>query len=304
MSLLTIYGAIAAARAEQLVVLLVVGLVVGEWAARLLQVESLFARGRGVVMALDRKLNRAKRGAATVIYRGIIALIMLLVPAVVMGALLAQKTPTSGVLSAAMLVVLFGYAAQPYRALQLLRQARTGKLALETPGGDFLFADTHAVLRHAIAQRVDAFAVGLVGGAFWYMVGDVPVMFAYLTLACAARHYRTRFFGWSARNLFYFFDFIPQIIARTLLLLAMVFTPQTRLANPLRGTWRDFTARVLDIALGGPEPEGLADWAGQGTAQVTPIHLRRAWHLLFVGCLLLALVLAIPHIHKTLIIII
>ena len=118
----------------------------------------------------------------------------------------------------------------------------------------------------------------------------------------AAMQFRSRFFGWAARNVAWLVHFIPQLLARWLLLLAAIFTPQTKLANPFTGRgWRYFIAQLLHVALGGPLPHGEEPWVGEGTAKVTHQHLRRTLHVEAVSTLLLLLVLAGPNIYKTLI---
>ena len=291
-----------AARASLLVPVVAAALLVGEWIARGPCTAALAAGGRAVQF-FGRKLDRENRGIATLVYRGIIAVFLLLIPAMLVAGVLSNAVPGVALVSMLLLVAWFGHCFSLWQTAALWRRATKNGLPLELAGQDYLFADSHAVLRYLVTTRMDGFAIGVVGGCVWYMLGGLPLMVAYLTLAAAADAYRPRLaFGWAARSLFALMDLLPTVIARLLLVLAAVFTPRTHPLAALRtGAWRGFAANMLGVSLGGPSPRGAQVWIGTGTARLTPEHLRRTLHLLVAASVLLVVLLASQNLYNLLI---
>ena len=305
MNSLDTYLQLMASRAELLTLVMVGAYGVGEFLARG-PLHAMLARGTRVVERLGHKLGREHRGAATLVYRGMVAVFMLLIPAMLLGAITASAAPLPPALGMLVTVLVlaawFGHGFATHRMVQRWRQSRTSGLPLEYPGLDYLFADSHAVIRYSVSARMEAFAVSIVGGGFWFLLGGLPLMAAYLTLAAAASAYRQRVaFGWAARSLFGLMDVLPRILSLILLRLASLFTPHTHpLAGLGSGRFTTQIARMLGVALGGPGPGGDAPWVGTGTARLTPTHLGRALALMGVASLLLCLLLASPNIFKLL----
>jgi hypothetical protein len=289
-------------RAQSLAMLLVLGFVVGEFLARG-PFSTLLRRGQQLMGTLGRKLNREHRSVATLVYRGIVAVLMLLAPAIVAASLLTRPLAWVELLSALWLVAWFGHCFQTVATWRLAARAKHAGLALEIPGLDYLFSDSHAVIRYLIARRVDAFAIGIVGGCFWYVAGGPVAMAIYLVLAAACRTYRAHVaFGWAARSLFALADSLPKLIARALLFLAAYVTPHTKPCSGLRARdWLTAVAATLDIALGGKTPEGEIAWAGTASARLTHAHLARAIQLLVAASVWLLLLLAHQHLYNILI---
>lgn len=299
--MLVSYASLAHARAEWLVLLLPVAFVVGEFLTRLLGIERLFTNGNARIARLGRKLDRTRRGTATLVYRGMVAVAMLVIPAMLFGAVLSQPAPPVQLAALILLVLWFGHAFAMQSGWKLWQRAVADTTPLELPHRDYLFADSHAVLRYSIVTRAEFFATGIVGASFWYVIGAWPLMAAYLALACATTHFHGAAFGWAARSLFALMDFVPRLIARTLFAVAGLFTPQVRpFALFLRADWRSFVAHLFNIALGGPTPEGEMPWVGEGTARLTPQHLRRFLVLTGTASILLVLLLASPMIYNIL----
>lgn len=296
------YALTMTARAEWVILLLLGGFLVGEWLGRIDGFEKLLGRGNRLAQALAHKLDRSKRGTATLVYRGMIAVAMLLVPAFIAGRLLSDPNFWAQILGIALLVMWFGHAFGVQSGWRLWRRAIADTTPLELAGSNYLFPDTHAVLRYAIATRAELFAVGVVGASFWYVLTGWPMLLVYLTLHAATAHFRGPAFGWAARSMFTLFDILPRLIARALFAVAALFTPE---ANPfalfLAGEWRLYVARLLAITLGGPSPEGETLWIGEGTAKLTPQHLRRFLVLEIAAGILWVLILAAPTIYKMLI---
>ena len=286
-------------RAEILAAIIVLGYLVGEFLARG-PFSMLLDAGDRLVLRLT-KLDKPNRSVATLVYRGMIAVFMLLIPAMFAAALLSQDIPALKIVSYLLLVLWFGHCFETFRTLALWRRAKADGLHLELPWLDYLFADSHAVIRYFVARRIHGFTVGVVGGSFWYLVGGLPLMAAYLTLDATADTYRSAAFGWAARSLFLLMDLVPRFISRVLLTLASLFTPQTK---PFRGLFAATASRrianMLDIALGGPGPKGESPWVGKGTARLSAKHLQRILILILASSVLLVLLLTSPSLYNIL----
>lgn len=290
------------ARAETLAAFVALGFFVGEFLARgpLTQLLTFLAQ---TTRTLGHKLDRENRSVATRVYRGIIAVLMLVFPAIIAAAALSQHIPWLKLLAVLLLIAWFGYCFATIHSIALLRRAKRGGLPLELPNLNYLFADTHAVIRHLITTRIQAFAIGVVGGCFWYVAGGLVGMAMYLSLAAAHNAYHSRAaFGWAARSLFALANALPALITRALIFCASLFTPHSK---PFKGAcasdWQTGIATTLDIALGGPTPSGDMPWVGQGTARLTPNHLQRAMQMLMTATVLLVLLLAHQELYNILI---
>lgn len=302
MGVLTSTLQLAQSRAETLSLLIVLGCVLGELLARGPFTQAL-ATLSTITRKLGHKLDREHRAIATRVYRGIIAVLMLVLPAIAIAAALAQPIAWVKLLGALLIIIWVGYCMAPLSSIGTLRRTGRDGVPLSLPNLPYLFADSHAVIRHLISTRLEAFAVGVVGACFWYVAGGLVGMAMYLALAGAYRAFQHRAaFGWAARSLFQLANAIPAILARVLMFLAALFTPRTR---PLRGlrepTVLAAAATTLDIALGGPTPGGERPWVGAGTARLTPAHLTRAMQLIAVATVLLVLTLAHQHLYNLLI---
>lgn len=294
MALLEQFIPLLAARAQWLAPLLLLGFLLGEMLARFCGFNALINRMHRLLTTLARKLNRSHRGAAKLVYRGMLLVGCALIPALLLGLALAQAQhhPWATLATDTLMIALYGRAAATFSLLDTWRRARRGALPLELPGGDFLFADTHAVLRTTIATRAEAFATGIVGTSIWYVLGGWPTTLAYLTLTALHRADNSPGFGWAARSLFRLMDALPRLLSLLLLTLAALFTPRTRPFAAARA--RSFTealARLLHVSLGGPGPGGTAPWVGTGTAKLTAGHLLRWMVLSAIATFLLLLAL-------------
>jgi adenosylcobinamide-phosphate synthase len=284
------------ARAAWLAPLLFLAFLLGEYPARFTGLDALLTRMQSWLAALTRKLNRRQRGTAALVYRGMVVLVLAVIPAVALGWLLARPMPWMQLLAMLIVAALYGRAFATFRLLRLWHRARRGTLPLELPGGDFLFPDTHAVLRYTIATSARAFATGIVGASFWFVLGGMPLMFAYLAIAALHAQLRSPAFGWAAHALFRLLDAIPSMLSTLLLTLAALFTPRTRPLAARRARSREgVVAHLLDLSLGGPMPEGNAPWVGTGTPKLNEAHLLRWILLRLVASFLLLLCLIAPN---------
>lgn len=292
------YAGVLTERTEFLAMMVLLGALASPLAER-----GPFARlvhaGREVVGKLGKKLNREHRNVATRVYRGMIAVIMLLIPPSVVGVLLMTNTLWATLFSTLSILLWFGYCFATTTSYALWRHAKNERVPLQLPHIHYLFADSHAVIRFAIATRMEIFAVGIVGGCWWYMVGGWTAMAIYLTLAAANDAYGKHLaFGWAANTLFRAADAIPRGIARILIALAALITPHCRpVASILAPNWRMAICKTLGISLGGAGPNGIEPWVGSGKARLTHQHVQRMAYLLAVATLLL---LASAKSHKLL----
>lgn len=283
-------------RAKLLALLTLIAFFAGEKLAGFSQVNRLAAAAHTFTGTLGQKLNRPSRSIGIRVYRGIIALAILEIPALAAAVLLTR--PDLFWLEALVVIALLGRGFASHTLLAWLKQARAGTLALQAD--NILFADTHGVLRHMIATSAERFAVRVIGGGFWFVVGGLPMMLAYLALAMAAAHYApTRqenlAFGWAATRLYRFADALPRLLATLLLLTGGLCVPRTspfralRKALTGRRNWLAILAELLDISLGGRTASEAGEvelpWQGSGTAQLTAQHLASWCALLSVASL-------------------
>lgn len=288
-NLLETLAPVLAERATYLAPVLLAALVLGEPLARLLRMPKAGQWVGAQVLLLNRKLNRPQRSIATRLYRGMAAVAMVLVPALLTGLLLLRDKPSSPLLVTLLLVALFGALLRPYARLQLRRQAKTGSLSLSADHPDFLFADTHARLRHAIYEAGQQVQLAI-GASCFFLLADMPGLCMYLALAmCAAAYHPAladnRAFGWAAHRLWRAVNAVPYALFLLLSWLAAWCVAGTA---PIRTLTHAATARrlhgwaasLLVLAIGGPMPTlgGTCSlpWAGIGTAKVETVHLSRA----------------------------
>ncbi len=292
-------------RATYLTPIILAGLLIGEPWGRLLRFPVVRAQLAGIVASLGDKLNRPNRSIATRLYRGIVALAMLLLPAIALGFFLMRPPEWIQLLASLLLPALIGTLLLPYTAYRLHRAARRGTLALQSTDPHYLFADTYGQLRYHILAYGRRFAL-LTGASFYFLVADMPGLLAYLTLAAAAAFYspaqpENRAFGWCAAGLFALFDAPPRLITCLLLWLAALFIPRTHplttlahLASAAR-QFHGWLAWLLGLSLGGPVPTPAGEvslpWRGDGTPKPAPKDFGRLLQLLLAALAILLMLL-------------
>lgn len=295
-----------AARATYLVPILAAAFLLGEPLAKFLRFPALRTQIGGLVRHLNIKLNRSSRSTATRLYRGIVALLMLLVPSLAIGILLLRPAEWVQLLAAILFTALFGELVKPYQLLRIRRAAKSGTLTLQSNEPPFLFPDTHAQLRYTILVAADRVAL-LIGASLFYLAASLPGALLYLMLAASARYYAPAHtgnlaFGWAAHALFRLLDAVPRFITSLLLWIAALFTPRTAPFSTLRHVasaakqFHGWLAYLLQLSLGGPVPTAAGDttlpWLGIGTPKPDAIHLSRAIQLAAIATLLWILLLA------------
>ena len=285
-------------RAKLLAFMLVVALVLGEKLSALSRMDHMAQRYHRFAILLGTRLNRPSRSIATLVYRGIIAIVLLEIPVLILAFFLSRNDMLIELLGIVVMVALLGRGFQSHRLMRCLQQAKTGTLALEVD--HTLYADTHGVLRHTIARSAERFSIHVIGGGFWFVLGGLPCTLAYLAIAVAAQHYHAdayRAFGWATGHLFRIVHTIPQFFSNLLLLCAGFLIPKTHpltAVRHIRCNHREglsIVAALLDIALEAPtktgSPSSAEGWIGNGTAQLTVVHFTRWLALLVVASVLL-----------------
>ena len=294
-----------AERAVYLVPILTLAVMVGEPLAKLLRFPALRLAIGDIIASLNRKLNRTKRSTATRLYRGMAALVMLLVPTLILAVLLMRPDGWVQLLTVILLVALFGELLRPYQLLRQRRAAKAGKLTLQSAEPHFLFPDTHALLRYTILCAADRVTL-LIGASLYFLAFSIAGLLCYLMLAGAARYYApahtgNRAFGWAAHALFSLVNILPRAIAAVLNWLAALFTPRTQpftaLRHPRAARYtHGWMAMLLNLSLGGPIPTAAGPatlpWIGRGTPKPEAIHLTRALQLVGLTLLLWVWMLA------------
>lgn len=289
--------ALFALRAQSLIALLVVGFFVGEFVARYLGIDWLLGKIESSAEQLVRKLNRSERGIATRIYRGMVAMLMVVLPLLLIGLAVQSIPPLPQLLA----VGIFGRGFASISLWQRYRAARAQTLGLELPSVSFLFADSHAVLRYLITDSAEHFSTLVVGASVWYLVGGLPAMLGYVALRVVVGPFRVSVFGWSALSLFRALNAIPRLLTYVLLALGGLFIPgakpgAVRLARSFHG----FVAYLLGVSLGGLMPGRDLTWEGTGTPKLLPEHLARWLLVRLAAAVWLVFTFATPEIAKLL----
>ncbi len=285
-------------RAELVALLIPAAYVVGGFLAPLLT--PLFDWLAAFYTRLAQRLDRTHRSIATRVYRGIVAMVMGVVPALLFASIYhaaihwARVQPPIFSLALTLLpLAWWGYCLQPLPLVRLWRRAGEGQLPLTYD--TYLFTDTHGVMRYVIATQLDRFAIGVVGASLWYVLAGLYGAAIYLTLAALMRLFHTPAFGWATRSLFRVMNILPQLLCRIILLLAALFTQGTRPFHALRARrWPLFAARLMDLSLGGVSPRGDEPWVGDGTPRPDARHLRRLLTLQLAATILLTLAYGWP----------
>lgn len=275
--------------------LLATGLVLGEGFALLFA--PLSQRYQAVLAGLQRKLNRPGRSASTRVYRGIIAMGLMLVPAAIFAWWLQQPGMPAQLMLIVFLLAHYGAAFESLSLLRAVQAARHDRLPLNWAGEAFI--DRHGVLRQRILVSAQHFAVMGVGASVWFVLGGPWGMCIYLALAAMRAQFGEGGFGWAARESFQLMDWLPRTLACLLLGVAALFVPRT---HPLRGSrhWQfhGFIAELLGISLGGQHGTSAESpalpWLGKGTAKVEATDLVRWLLVRLVALLLLVLGLLLP----------
>jgi adenosylcobinamide-phosphate synthase len=301
--------------------LLVAGLVIdalfGEMPAIFRQIpHPVVIAGRAIAF-FDRKLNREARSETSRRERGIVAVIVLVGGAALLG-LAVESVCRGRLIGAAVEAVLIAvlvaqrslYEHVAAVAAALGSGGLTGgrEAVRHIVGRDPMSLDAHGVARAAIESLAENFSDGVVAPVFWYLLLGLPGLFAYkmantLDSMIGHRTPRYRAFGWAAARLDDVLNTVPAPLSGMLFAMAAVFAKNGRPAHaftimlrdgrkhhsPNAGWPESAMAGALGLALAGPRryPEGLvADpWLGDGSARAGVSDISRGLQLYCLACL-------------------
>jgi adenosylcobinamide-phosphate synthase len=275
------------------------------------------ARVEGAVDWLDRKLNREQRSEGTRAFRGLLALVAVIVAAAVLGlavAWLSRNHPFGWIVEFPLIVALVAQRG-PYERVRAVAgalddnlEAARGAVAPITPR-DPEGLDFHGVARAALESLARDLGEGAVAPAFWYALFGAPGLFVVRAVGAMNARIghatpRHRAFGrWCARA-HGALEFFPARFAGLFLVLAAPFARNgmARFGAALKVMLRDAgkhhlsnagwpvaaMAGALGLALAGPRRyrEIVADdpWIGDGTARASSGDVRRGLRLYTAAC--------------------
>ena len=301
--------------------LLVAGLVIdalfGEMPAIFRQIpHPVVIAGRAIAF-FDRKLNREARSETSRRERGIVAVIVLVGGAALLG-LAVERVCRGRLIGAAVEAVLiavlvaqrslYEHVAAVAAALGSGGLAGGREAVRHIVGRDPMSLDAHGVARAAIESLAENFSDGVVAPVFWYLLLGLPGLLAYKmanTLDSMIGHRTPRYhaFGWAAARLDDVLNTVPAPLSGILLAAAAVLAKNGRPAHaftimlrdgrkhhsPNAGWPESAMAGALGLALAGPRryPEGLvADpWLGDGSARAGVSDISRGLQLYRLACL-------------------
>lgn len=183
-------------------------------------------------------------------------------------------------------------------------------------GRDPAYLDEAGISRAAIESLSENFSDGVVAPVFWYVLFGFPGLLVYkaintLDSMIGYKNDTYRAFGFTAARLDDVVNLIPARLAGLLLTLAAIVTPRASPLSAFRIMWRDAskhnspnagwpeaaTAGALGVALAGPRRYAKhtadAPWIGDGSAELSAVHIRRALYLFAVACLINALIVCV-----------
>lgn len=269
--------------------------------------------GRAVAFADDR-LNRGAQRRA----RGVVAMVLLGLGAMALGALIAA-IPDFGLLEIIAAAILLAQRSlvdhvQAVGDALRLSVGEGRRMVARIVGRDTATLDAPAVSRAAIESAAENLSDGIIAPAFWFLIGGLPGLMLYKITNTADsmighRTPRHEEFGWAAARFDDLLNLIPARLTAALIALSHGVTragPILRDAplhrSPNAGWPEAAMALVLDVALSGPRsyhgesrdfpwvwPEGRRD-AGPDDIDRAVGALWRAWGLMLVIVIAVALV--------------
>lgn len=215
------------------------------------------------VSALDRRLNTAPRRRL----KGVLAILVLLAGALLIGRALSLLGPLAEIVTAAILLA--------HRSLVSHVQDVADALRLSLPQGRAMVArivarDTSAmdqpqVARAAIESGAENLSDGVVAPAFWFLIGGLPGLLGYKAVNTAdsmvgyltPKHAE---FGWAAARLDDLLNLIPArltglmvaLLGKSLSQWRGITEDAERHISPNAGWPEAAVARALNVALAGP----------------------------------------------------
>jgi adenosylcobinamide-phosphate synthase len=266
---------------------------------------------------LDRNLNRENLPAEQRKIAGIVAVVILVAAAAIVGTFLemTSRFVWGGTLLLGLVAAVFIAQRSLYQHVDRVRAAfADGGLAVARQnvamivGRDPEQLDEAGVCRAAVESCAENFSDGVVAPVFWLALLGLPGLLAYKAINTADSmigHRSERFeaFGWAAARLDDLVNLVPARLAGALLAvaapvaggsIAASFKVMRRDApghrSPNAGWPESAMAGALGLALAGPRhyAEGLVDdpfLNAEGRKEATPDDIGRALDLYFAACL-------------------
>lgn len=214
------------------------------------------------VGALERRLNHGIGRRA----KGVLALVILMAGAGLLGWLLSLLGPVAEILVTAILLAQRSLADHVGAVAKGLRQGLPeGRYAVSMiVSRDTADMDAPRIARSAIESAAENLSDGVIAPAFWFLVGGLPGILIYkvVNTADSTVGYRTERFeayGWASARMDDLLNLIPARLTALLIGAAYARLPWRAIASDARrhkspnAGWPEATmARVLNVALAGP----------------------------------------------------
>ncbi len=279
---------------------------------------------------LGRRLDRRQRSGKELFLRGLAFAALALFFGLGMGSLalhIVWKFPHYDLLEILFLSLclssgsIWRAAWQLYEALKKnKRKSGVYYTIARSSGLDLSASDDFGLTRVAIGYAVRMLPMALVAPVFWYLIGGLPLAFAYAAIAASAWHLGREGYGKAFGKPVLLLEaatgFIANILSAVLLTLASAFSPTVSVFKTFKGWFakenaapyaeggKNLTCAAwgLDISLGGPVTgmDGFARkkaWIGPegASARLDASHVKRSLYLLIISATLLlaALILMI-----------
>jgi adenosylcobinamide-phosphate synthase len=271
-----------------------------------------------LVNLLNRGLNRESWSAEQRKIAGVVAILVLVAAAAIVGLLLElvlRAVPGGNLLRALIASVLIAQRSLYQHVDQVRSAFAEGGLSAAREavsmvvGRDPERLDQAGVCRAAIESCAENFSDGVVAPALWLALLGLPGLIAYKAINTADsmighRSDRYEAFGWAAARLDDLVNFVPARLAGLLLAIVAPVTGGSIAAallvmrrdapshrSPNAGWPESATAGALGLALAGPRhyAEGMVDdpfLNAEGRAEATPDDIGRTLDLYFAACVL------------------
>lgn len=297
---------------------------------RLLLLDAPGRAGRRFLLALERKLNRKGRSKATRRWRGVAALLAVLLLCGVLGAgvgIFSALSPWGVVLEVLLMALLLPMRPALEDAASVLAAAHgKDKTALYAQTAVFArrdeaVTDAHTALRVTVEYLALHLSRRVVAPAVWYMALGLPGMLAVTALGVIDRAFGSKapayapFMAWIA-GLDRLMQLVPARMTALLLVLASILAPGCNpgramkgmlaggslTVSPNSGVVLGAVAGALGVALGGPRRwlgwKVEDRWIEFGSARLEGQHLARMRYLYFYASCLLTLAFAAANVRQ------
>lgn len=270
---------------------------------------------------LGKKLYKTERPISDLIFRGTLLTLFAVVISLGCGYLaraLSMMFPFWGMTEALLLSCLLASGSvwhifiHLYEALKDKESGTGGYYSIAvSSNADLNSTDQYGISRTAIGFVVRSFEKAIVAPVFWYVIGGLPVAFAYAGLAYLSweigKDGHSKGFGRVVNIFERILGFIPHLLTTIFIALASLFTPTAWFTKALGSLFMKVgrspyaegglplscVAFALEISLGGPVQDLSGStlkrvWVGpkDASAQLDTVYIKRCLYLIAVAHLL------------------